>query len=553
MTPAPPRPSRLLGRSVDFGSLLREDGTIGLETEPGLEVHAFALACAVEDVLGLGVRPAERPGPPLRLRLRVARAAPATIEGPTLWWRPGDRLRDTLLAFPDGPHADLGPLPFPALGRAEPALADGLFGDARPLLVDASGPLALRAGELVALLADLPLRRAEEILGHGDASSDVRAVLSADLALRWILARLVPIPGADARPISLLTVDAEDQQRYFLNRAGHCSTVVGTPDDDLLFTKSCRTIMERCEAEGLAAIFMVTGDELDPSFRDAFGDPLLGLDDNRKVLDEIVARGHGLGFHGFDHEWWLGKGYSANPPLSAAEKLRYFVETSGDLRILLGGLRFLWRHRRELARARAAKKARERSRGQPFTEAEMLADIERWCRLVDWREERIFVRYPGFVRSPATLEAFDRCFRDTVDSSDLFEPDPPLPVHPYRLLVERDGTVRRTRIREIPCLLVDKILRTRDRRRVDAYLDRLAVMARFAGSFLCFVTHTKVLGTTWGHCHLYLHDPARGMALPTVEASWKAFARFLRERTRSANRPDVDRIFPERTACRTAA
>ena len=34
---------------------------------------------------------------------------------------------------------------------------------------------------------------------------------------------------------------------------------------------------------------MVTGDELDPSFTDAFGDALVGLDDNKRVLQEIGA------------------------------------------------------------------------------------------------------------------------------------------------------------------------------------------------------------------------------------------------------------------------
>lgn len=279
----------------------------------------------------------------------------------------------------------------------------------------------------------------------------------------------------------------------------------------------------------------------------------MGLADNRRVLDEITARGHGLGFHGFDHEWWLSKGFSANPPLGTLAKLRYFLETSGDPRILLGTFKFLWRHRRDLLKARAHKRARERSRGEPFTLAEMCSDIERWCALVDWKSDQIFVRYPGFVRSPATIEAFDRCFTSVVDSSDLFEPDPPLPVYPYRLLAERDGVLRRTRIWEIPCLFVDKILRTRDQRRVAAYLDRLETMTRFPGSYLCLITHTKVLGTSWGHCHLYLHDPLRGMALPTVRASWEALARLLRARTRSLSQPTIAASAEGASACRIAA
>lgn len=553
MTSASLAPSRLDGRRVDFSSLLREDGAVVLEAEPELALHAFTLAAAVDDILGWGVRWADQPGPVPVLRLRVAHSAPAGVDGPTLWWRPGTRGCDTALCFPDEPYASLDPILMPALGRADPARESELSGPVRRLLADEHGAIALRADALIALFADLPLRRADQILAHAHAASDVRAILGADLTLRWLLRQLLPDGGEDVPAFSLLTVDAEDQQRYFMNRAGHCSTVIGTPDDDLLFSKSCRTIMDRCEAEGLKAVFMVTGDELDPSFVDAFGDPLVGLADNRRVLDEITARGHGLGFHGFDHEWWLSKGFSANPPLGTLAKLRYFLETSGDPRILLGTFKFLWRHRRDLLKARAHKRARERSRGEPFTLAEMCSDIERWCALVDWKSDQIFVRYPGFVRSPATIDAFDRCFTSVVDSSDLFEPDPPLPVYPYRLLAERDGVLRRTRIWEIPCLFVDKILRTRDQRRVAAYLDRLETMTRFPGSYLCLITHTKVLGTSWGHCHLYLHDPLRGMALPTVRASWEALARLLRARTRSLSQPTIAASAEGASACRIAA
>ena len=520
-----PLPPRFVGRAVALETVLSPDGLVTLTFEPGLEAHALAIAAAVDDATGLGVRDARLPGPPPRLRLVVGGRPPEPDEAPVLHWCPGRYACDTVVRLPDGAEAALGPLTLGGLGRAEFA------GEGRVLLADAHGPLARATPGRVTLLADLPLARAEAILGHATARSDVRAVLTADLLLRRLLAELVPLP-ADHRPAaSLVTVDAEDQQRYFLNREHRCSTVVGTPDDDMRFSVSCRTIMDRCEAEGLHAIFMVTGDELDPSFRDAFGDPLVGLDDNRRVLSEMEARGHGLACHGFDHEWWLSKGFSANPRMGTLEKLRYFLETSGSPAMLWGTARFLWRWRRELAAARARKIAREATVGTPFTVEEVLADLERWCALVGHRSDRLFIRYPGFVRSPAVLEALERRFSAVIDSSDLIEPDPPLPIRPYRLLAERDGVIRRTRITEIPCIFVDKTLRTRDRRRVDRHLDRLATIAAFPGSVLCFVTHTKVLGGTWGHCHLYLHDPTRGMALPMVEASWKAFARLLRERT----------------------
>jgi hypothetical protein len=540
-------PPRLRGRTCDLASTLTPEGGVTLAFETGLEAHALALASAVDDATGLGVRDARLPGPPPRLRLVVGERPPEPGETPVLHWRPGTYARDMFVRLPDGAETALGPLTLTGLGRAE------LAGEGRVLLADAHGPLALAAPGRITLLADLPLARAEAILGHATAQSDVRAVLTADLLLRRLLAELVPLP-ADRRPAaSLVTVDAEDQQRYFLNREHRCSTVVGKPDDDMQFARSCRTIMDRCEAEGLRAIFMVTGDELDPSFRDAFGDPLVGLDDNRRVLGEMGARGHGLACHGFDHEWWLSKGFSANPRMSTLEKLGYFLETSGSPAMLWGTARFLWRWRRELAAARARKTAREATVGTPFTVEEVVADLERWCALVGHRSDRLFIRYPGFVRSPAVLDALERRFSAVIDSSDLIEPEPPVPIRPYRLLAEREGVIRRTRITEIPCIFVDKTLRTRDRRRVDHYLERLATIAAFPGSVLCFVTHTKVLGGTWGHCHLYLHDPTRGMALPMVEASWKTFARLLRERTTSLDTRGLEQLLFGDAPCRAAA
>lgn len=542
-----PLPPRLAGRRVDPAWAWSGDGSVTVEVEPGLELHGLALASAVDDALGLGVRPAAQPGPPARLRLRVGDEPPAPGDAPLLWWRPGRVVRDTRIAFADGPEAALGTLSFPGLGRAEPV------GPGSVLLADAAGPLALAESGRVTLLGDWPLLRAQAILDHDRAASDVRLVLASDVVLRRLLGELVPLRPLAERAVSLITVDAEDQQRYFLNRAGHCSTIVGVPDDDLQFARSCRTIMDRCEAEGLVAIFMVTGDELDPSFRDAFGDPLVGLDDNRRVLAEMVARGHDVACHGFDHEWWLSKGVSANPRLSLPQKLAYFVETSGSPAMLWGLARFLWRHRRELLAARAAKNAREAAIGTPFTVAEVVADLERWCALVGHAADRLTIRYPGFVRSAAVLDALEARFRASIDSSDLVEPDPPLPIRPYRLLAERDGVIRRTTVTQIPCLFVDKVLRTRDQAVVERYLERLARIASFPGSVLSLVTHTKVLGSTFGHCHVYLHDPSRGMALPMVEASWKAMARFLRERTVSWNARELEAAVWGERACLAAA
>jgi peptidoglycan/xylan/chitin deacetylase (PgdA/CDA1 family) len=377
-----------------------------------------------------------------------------------------------------------------------------------------------------------------EVLRHVTADCDMRALLSAQVAMRAVLSRVLPLPARSGRAASLLTIDAEDQLSYFINRRGRCSSVVGEPDDDLQFAKSCRTIMDRCEAHRVKAIFMVTGDEIHPSFRDAFGHPLIGLDDNRRVLDEMPVRGHDVACHGFDHEWWLSNGHSAIAPMTAIEKLRYFIETNGDVRILLGLARFVLSHAPELLRAR--RQARGHRSGRPFTTDEVRNDIVRWLECTGQSPRTLFIRYPGYVRSPATLEFLDQRFASTIDSSDLYDIELDLPAYPYALLSEAAGTLRRTRVIEVPCVWIDKLLRTRDMDSAGQQLERIARLARFPGSFMSFVTHTKVLGSTWGHCHVYLPNPWKGLAIPADRTSWERFANLLATQTDSYNRRDLE-------------
>jgi hypothetical protein len=391
------------------------------------------------------------------------------------------------------------------------------------------------------LYGDLPAVYGREVVRHGTADGDIPALLGSLLLMRVVLADVVPQPDANSRPLSMITVDAEDQLRYFINRDNRCSTIRGEPDDDLQFANSCRTIMQRCEEQELKAIFMVTGDEIDPSFTDAFGDPLVGLDDNRLVLDEMATRGHDVACHGFDHEWWMTKGRSAITPMTMAEKLRYFFATSGDVRTLFGLARFLLANGRRLLRARKANRARARGDGEPFRHDEVSQDLERWMALVGFRGTRLFIRYPGYVRSPVAVQCLDERYEVTVDSSDLYQLEDGVPAFPYSLILEQDGQLRRSRIIEVPCVWIDKLLRTRDAGQVERELDRLRRLSRIPGSILSFVTHTKVLGSTWGHCHVYLHDPLKGMALPAVPQAWQAFARFLREQTRTGNWRDLQR------------
>lgn len=527
------------GSRADLASLTRDGGRIVLSYEAGQERAALVAGTMVADILASDVRLAHRSGPTALLRLHVGDGPPDLRDGedtavPCLVIRPSSTRRATNIRLVRSPWAACPPLEFRALGWAAPV--DGV-----PVMESDCGPICSRKGNALLLNANLPAVYGDEVLRHATADGNITEIMASQVGMRAVLAEIVDLPETSARSASLITVDAEDQQRYFINREGICSNIRGAPGDDMRFSRSCRTIMDRCEEFGLKAIFMVTGDEIDPSFVDAFGDPLIGLDDNRKVLGEMAIRGHGVACHGFDHEWWMSKGRSAITPMTTWEKIRYFMETSGDLRTLVGLARFLVVHASRLRKARAGRRSGRRTPYEGFSYSEMKTDIERWLALVGFDDDKLFIRYPGYVRSGATIDFLHDRFAVTVDSSDLYSLDCGLPAFPYSILAERDGRLLRTRVTEIPCVWIDKLLRTRDQGMVEAELDRLHVVAGFPGSVLSFVTHTKVLGSAWGHCHVYLHDPLKGMALPIVRESWERFARFLAAGTDSCNWRDLKR------------
>jgi predicted deacetylase len=489
----------------------------------------------IADILREDVCLAVHAGPDLLLQLHVGNAAPAQrLAAPCMVIRPGVTERDTTITLTAAPWNSCATPRILALPWAE-----NITGEA--VIASDQGPVCSRNGDVWYLNANLAAVYGREALHHENAASNVQAILSAHLVMRAVLSQLVTLPDKTCRAVSLITIDAEDQQRYFINAEGRCSNIRGRPDADMQFTNACRTIMDRCEAAGLKAVFMVTGDELDPAFVDAFGDRLIGLDDNRRVLDEMTARGHDVACHGFDHEWWIARGRSAITPMTMWQKLRYFFQTSGDVRTLFGLARFLLVYGSRILKARAATRARGRTIGEPFTYEDMRQDFHRWMQSVGFRGDRLFIRYPGYVRSVATVHYLDDRYAWTVDSSDLYELEDGLPAFPYSLLTVRDGVLRRTRVLEIPCLWIDKLMRTPDAAKVGADLARLARLAAIPGSVLSFITHTKVLGATWGHCHVYLHDPLKGMALPASRDAWEAFATFLRTQTRSSNWRDLQR------------
>ena len=519
--------------SIALGSVAGETGAIALTLAPGFERPALVAASMLADILGDKVRLGAAVPAVTRLHVHVGPAAPGCVPGvPTLWIPPCDTEVDARVRLTTKPWADCPALELRGLGWST--------GAPRPAQMQemTEADLCVAVDSFWRLNAQLPGIFAREVLRHGTADGDMRTLLSAQAAMRALLSRILPLPPRADRAISLLTIDAEDQKGYFINRRGKCSNVRGVPDDDLQFAKCCRTIMDRCEARGLKAIFMVTGDEIHPSFRDAFGDPLIGLEDNRRVLDEMPARGHDVACHGFDHEWWLSKGRSAIVPMTLGAKLRYFAETSGDLRILFGLAVFLLANAPTLGRAHKA--ARAIATGGPFTIEEVRNDLEQWMACTGQSPRRFLIRYPGYVRSAATLEFLDGRFEATMDSSDLYDLEVDLPSYPYTLLSEDGGILRRTRVTEIPCVWIDKLLRTRDPKSADPQIERLERLARFPDSILSFVTHTKVLGSTWGHCHVYLANPLKGLALPADQSSWDRFANLLATRTVSCNRRDLE-------------
>jgi hypothetical protein len=481
-------PDTGLGRRVDadrvaLESLIDARGRIVMTFEPGLRHEALVAGSMLADALGEGVRLDAEAGPEPLLRLHVGDSAPE---------RPGRMLVlrwpvltvDTAARFERRPGSACSPARVAALGWSVDAPGEAVLESDR-------GPMLSRAGDTWYLNADLPGVFGREVLRHAEARADMGALLASQFRMRVALTRMGLLRDGEGKALSLITIDAEDQQRYFINRLGVCSNIRGEPSGDLQFATSCRTAMDRCEELGLKAVFMVTGDELDPSFRDAFGDALIGLDENRRVLDAIGARGHDFACHGFDHEWWLTKGAVPIDPVILRQKLAYYARTSGDLRTLPGLAMFLWRHAGLLWQARSAKQNRETA-NEPFTFADVANDIRHWAEVAGFCGRELFIPYPGYVRSAATVDYLDEAFDAVVDSSDLYGLDVNLPAYPYRLLAMRGGRLKRTRVTEIACVSIDERLRTRNSARAQATLDRLDGLVRFPGSVLRRIDETKL-------------------------------------------------------------
>ena len=239
---------------------MREGGRIALSFEPGCEREALIAGTMVADILGEEVCAAGSGGRASRMWLHVGERPPRVPDGvPCLVVPPAVTIEPTAIRPAREPWAACSPLMVAALGWARDRAGV-------PVVESDRGPVCSRVGAVWRLNADLPGVFGREAQRHVTASADTRAILSAQLAMRAVLAEIVDLPARGDRALSLLTVDAEDQQRYFINRAGVCSNIRGEPSDDLQFANSCRTIMDRCEAFGLKAVFMVTGDEIAPCF-----------------------------------------------------------------------------------------------------------------------------------------------------------------------------------------------------------------------------------------------------------------------------------------------
>lgn len=347
-------------------------------------------------------------------------------------------------------------------------------------------------------------------------------------------ARGIALPEGRGRSVTLYTVDAEDQHLYYDNAKRRCTSFVGRTDNphDTRLDHSLPESLTRFRRFGIRPTFMVTGSELREDALDAFGNPLDEPMQNLRMLREYAAgRDLAIGTHGYDHGQWLRYGRSPLPPLGIWAKAGYFFDSGGTPLFLL---RYLWAARRY----RGRKQAGDLGDSGEFTAGIVRQQLEGLEALYA-RYGIPFVRFhrhPGFRRSAQVVNCLEQL--GYADSSDLLiiERNPVVPV-PYTLFKLEQGRLTLSKVKEFPCLFIDRYIRTADARTLQVLCDYLDVVLARQDTVLTIISHTKVTGGDYTHCHVYPRDPFAGLALAP----------------RKENVERIYRLIAERSCCLTAA
>lgn len=372
----------------------------------------------------------------------------------------------------------------------------------------------------------------DELLNHFDGSIKANRICSINRFIRSIIEAnsKTILPKLDEKPISLLTIDSEDQHNYFDNNNLKCTDILGSNHntDDMRFSNAILESTRRLLQYGIKPNFLVTGSELRQDSLDSFGNPIDDIHQNLAALKELSKNPNvGIGTHGFDHETWLKFGKSNISRLSLWEKFKYFFECGGNIPTLYFYLLYC---------VKLGFKNKEGALGirGEFNESDLKYQFEELENLFSSHEIPFtkFNRYCGYRRSHQVVHYLDK--NNYYDSSDLIDTEhEAISPSPYILFCFKDGVLRLSTVKEFPCIFIDKYFRTSQKRLIREIMDYLEKALQYPETYLTIITHTKITGGDYKHCHIYARNPLAGLAQPPKKENLESILSLISNKSRS--------------------
>ncbi|MEK9155696.1 MAG: hypothetical protein AAB360_00130 [Patescibacteria group bacterium] len=376
----------------------------------------------------------------------------------------------------------------------------------------------------------------EEILAYASGKINPSRVCAILHFHRSLLEKFWNLSLSNQEPITLFTVDAEDQHIYYDNKNAVCTELKGDKNecDDMRSNVLVRESIKRLTNLGIRPTFMVTGSDLRQESKDAFGNALAKPEDNVSFLRSLSSSEQvSVGTHSLDHQRWLLYGNSHCQPMGFLPKMKYFFNSGGDLPQLFRLL--IWSVKNHVPKAKLGIRG-EFSRGELNRQIKGLANF--------FGKEGIkftrFHRHPGFRRSSQVVGYLAEM--GYADSSDLLKIENPSPPIPYYLFSEKAGKLSLANLQEYPCLFIDEYLRTKNRKKLNQLLNYLNKIFQYHGTVLTIVSHTKVIGGNPAHCHVYPVNPLSGLAQPMVIENLKEICRTINKNSQALNFTDLSRV-----------
>lgn len=352
----------------------------------------------------------------------------------------------------------------------------------------------------------------DEVFGSLSGTTNPNTICTIIRFFRILFGEFFPkIYFFQKHPVTIFTVDSEDQHNYFNNQKQVCTDISGksTNRNDMRLDSALKTSLERFKKFKICPTFIITGSDLNKDSTDSFGNIISLPELNWNYLMKISKNKNvSIGTHAYNHQDWLSYGNSQNKAMSAKDRLLYFFDCGGNLSLLL-------KYLLSSLKLRFQNKEGVLGRNGEFTEKILEGQIRKLEKILEKNEIPFtkFHRSPGFRRSSKVIEYLDK--HGYMDSSDLFNIEdfngPPVP---YSLFMLKNETLSLSKVKEFPCLFIDKYLRTTKKNIIDNLIGFLNDVFTYNETVLTIISHTKVTGGDYKHCHIYPRNPLSGLSQP---------------------------------------